>query len=111
VHDRPAAGCTSEAREASYQEYSTFFWAALGGKTRTGESIERPDYDGDGCTSLAEAHAYTVIESDTLDIPNCTSDQLLRRYSRLGARRDGQEGDSKPSTPISRFFGKALAAS
>jgi hypothetical protein len=111
VHDRPAAGCTSEAREASYQEYSTFFWAALGGKARTGESLERPDYDGDGRTSLAEAHAYTVIESETLDIPNCTSDQLLRRYSRLGARRDGAGADSGPSTPISRFFEKAISAS
>jgi hypothetical protein len=82
-HDRLAAGCTPDTVEENYREYSTYFLAALSGRTRTGERIERPDYDGDGQTSLAEAHAYTQITSETIDIPVCTSDVLLRQFSRM----------------------------
>src|SRR5690606_14797632 len=74
VHDRVAAGCTPDVNEANYQEYSSFFWAALAGSSRSGEPIPRIDYDGDGVTSFAEAHAYAVIESSTVDIPLRTSD-------------------------------------
>jgi hypothetical protein len=41
--DRQAAGCTAEVNEAAYQDYSTSFWAALRGKTRTGAPVERSD--------------------------------------------------------------------
>ena len=78
VHDRMAAGCTPDIDEANYHEYSTSFFEALRGKTRFDEPIERPDYDGDGRTSLAEAHAYVVLTSPTIDIPVCTSDEFLR---------------------------------
>lgn len=96
LHDRGAAGCTPEVNEADYQEYSTFFWAALGGKDRLGKEIELPDYDGDGKVSLAEAHAYVLIESETIDIPVRTSEALLRRYSRLGreGKADADKGNS-----------------
>ena len=90
VHDRGAAGCTPEANEADYQEYSTFFWAALAGQTRLGDKIDPPDYDESGQVSLAEAHAYAVIESDTIDIPTTTSEAVLRNFSRLG-REAAQE--------------------
>jgi hypothetical protein len=104
LHDRGAAGCTPEVNEADYQEYSTFFWAALGGKNRSGESIAKPDYDDDGQVSLAEAHAYTLIESDTIDIPVRTSEALLRRYSRLG--REGRaKPDSQAKKPATGLFG------
>jgi hypothetical protein len=81
-HDRLAAGCTPDTVEENYREYSTYFLAALSGRTRTGQKVERPDYDGDGRTSLAEAHAYTQVTSETIDIPVCTSDVLLRQFSR-----------------------------
>jgi hypothetical protein len=81
-YDRLAAGCTPDTAEENYREYSTYFLAALCGKTRTGEAIEPPDYDHDGVTSLAEAHAYTQITSETIDIPVCTSDVLLRQFSK-----------------------------
>jgi hypothetical protein len=77
VHDRPAAGCTPDIDEASYVEYSTFFWEALAGFTRTGDAISPPDYDGDGTVSFDEAHAYTVLNSDTIDLPIKTSGELL----------------------------------
>lgn len=79
---RVAAGCTPDVDEENYREYSTSFWAALYGQARTGEKVSCPDYDGDGHTCLAEAHAYTVIHSDTIDIPMKTSDAFLRRFSK-----------------------------
>jgi len=82
VHDRPAAGCTPDINEEDYHEYSSYFWAGLGGRTRTGIPIQPPDYNEDGQVSLDEAHAYTIIASPTIDIPVKTSDALLRRYSR-----------------------------
>ncbi|NND99818.1 MAG: hypothetical protein HKN47_21060 [Pirellulaceae bacterium] len=77
VHDRAAAGCTPDADEASYVEYSTYFWEALSGRTRMGDAIEPPDYDQDGRVSFDEAHAYTIIRSDTIDLPIKTSGELL----------------------------------
>ena len=77
VHDRPAAGCTPDIDEASYVEYSTYFWEALAGFTRLGDRISPPDYDGDGTVSFEEAHAYTVLKSDTIDLPIKTSGELL----------------------------------
>ena len=76
VHDRPAAGCTSEINKATYVEYSTYFREAISGHTRTGHPIDVPDYDGDGGVSFAEAHAYTVLTADTIDLPITTSGEF-----------------------------------
>ena len=81
VHDRVAAGCTPDIREENYQEYSTHFWEALCGESRIEKKIQKPDFNGDGSTSLTEAHAYVVIHSNTIDIPIKTSDVFLRRFS------------------------------
>ncbi|MGC1273408.1 MAG: hypothetical protein WBC44_06840 [Planctomycetaceae bacterium] len=81
THTRVAAGCTPDIDEADYHEYSSSFWAAILGETRTGEPVEPADYDGDGAVSFAEAHAYVLLTSDTIDIPVTTSDALLRGYS------------------------------
>jgi hypothetical protein len=98
LHDRGAAGCTPDANEADYEEYSSYFWGALGGKTRTGEPITSADYDGDGTVSFAEAHAYAVIESDTIDVPVRTSDALLRKFSRMRSKSPDKQpaGDGNP---------------
>jgi hypothetical protein len=96
VHDREAAGCTPDVEESSYVEYSTYFWEALAGKSRTGQSVTRPDYDGDGRTSLAEAHAYTVLSADTIDVPITTSNEFLRVESEYG---DSSHPDLLPRDP------------
>ncbi len=80
--DRQAAGCTADIDEDDYHDYSTSFLAALGGKTRTGQRVAPPDYNGDGHVSFAEAHAYVLLHSDTVDVPVTTSDVLLRQFSR-----------------------------
>lgn len=85
---RVAAGCTADVDEENYKEYSTYFWAALYGQTRSGDEIEKPDFDGDGKVSFAEAHAYTLIHSETVDISMKTSDAFLRKYAK-GAPLDG----------------------
>jgi Peptidase C13 family len=81
VPERPAAGCTADIRDENYKEYSTSFWSAICGRSRTGQTVAPPDYDGDGKVSFAEAHAYTVLSSDTIDIPVKTSDAFLRAFS------------------------------
>jgi hypothetical protein len=91
VHDRVAAGCTPDIDEANYHEYSSSFFEALRGKTRFDEPIERPDYDGDGRTSLAEAHAYVVLTSTTIDIPVCTSDEYLRAVLQPEPQEENQQ--------------------
>ncbi|QDV33501.1 hypothetical protein [Tautonia plasticadhaerens] len=89
THDRPAAGCTPDIDEEQYHEYSSYFWEAIRGRTRTGEPIGRePDLDGDGLVSLAEAHAYTLLESVTVDLSMKTSDAFLRHSSRLSTGVD-----------------------
>jgi hypothetical protein len=80
--DRNAAGCTADTSEEDYRDYSTYFFAALDGKTRTGATVAPPDYDHDGRVSLAEAHAYTVLNADTIDLPLTSSDVFLRQFSR-----------------------------
>lgn len=82
--DRNAAGCTPDTAEEDYKDYSTYFFAALDGKTRAGKPIQGCDIDGDGHVSLAEAHAYVNLHSDTIDIPVSTSEALLRQFSKTG---------------------------
>jgi hypothetical protein len=83
VKDRVAAGCTPDIREKNYFEYSTRFWEGLCGESRIGKKTKKPDLNKDGRTSLAEAHAYVVLRSDTIDIPIKTSEVFLRHFSAL----------------------------
>ena len=82
VHDRMAAGCTPEINEENYDEYSSHFWAAIRGKTRTEEGVPSADYDGDSRVSFEEAHAYTLLASFSIDIPIKTTDTFLRAHSK-----------------------------
>lgn len=84
VHDRMAAGCTPDIDEENYDEFSSHFWAALHGQSRTGKKIETADYDKDGRVTLEEAHAHTVLVSDTIDIPLKTSEAFLIERARFG---------------------------
>jgi hypothetical protein len=83
VHDRVAAGCTPDVDETTYVEYSTYFWEAVAGHTRAGKPITPPDYDGDGKVSFAEAHAYTVLNADTIDLPLTSSSEFLNVESKF----------------------------
>ena len=105
--DRTAAGCTPDIMLDDYREYSTYFWAALCGHTRTGKPVEQPDFLDDGRIGMSEAHAYTMIHSETVDIPVKTSDTFLRQYSRLPDNRD--QSLLSPDIPFDRLCaGQAL---
>ncbi len=83
--DRPAAGCTPDVEGDNEHEYSSYFWAALRGRGRDGKPMPVVDYDGDGGTSLAEAHAFAAINAQSIDIPLRTSEAYLRRIAPFGA--------------------------
>src|SRR5262249_44599783 len=85
VHNRPAAGCTPDIDEENYQEYSSSFWAAIGGHSRTGQTVAPRDCNADGRISFAEDHGFTLLNSSTIDIPVKTSDAFLRAFSKTKA--------------------------
>jgi hypothetical protein len=97
VQDRVAAGCTPDIREKNYKEYSTSFWEALCGESRVGDPVDKPDFDGDGRTSYAEAHAHVILTSDTIDVPIKTSGAFLRKFSKTSqpkAKKPEKKSDS-----------------
>ncbi len=79
--DLPAAGCRPDIEND--EEYSSYFWGAFLGRSRTGKKAEGVDGDQNGRISLEEAHAYAVRASQTIDIPLRSSDMFLRHYSRI----------------------------
>jgi len=99
VENRVAAGCTPDINEENYREYSSYFWAALLGQTRTGKKIDRPDYNHDGVVSLAEAHAFSLITSTTIDISVKTSDAFLRKFSKLFDPKAATPKEDTPPEP------------
>ncbi|MFO1063859.1 MAG: hypothetical protein U0892_08360 [Pirellulales bacterium] len=88
-HDLPAAGCRPDIEHD--EEFSSYFWGAIAGKTRNGVPIADCDANQDGVISFAEAYAHAVIAGETIDVPLRTSEVLLRKYSRLRA----EAGDAK----------------
>ncbi len=80
-HDLAAAGCRPDIEHD--QEFSSYFWGAFAGKSRNGVSITGCDLNRDGEISFAEAYAYAVVASETIDVPLKSSDTLLKTYSRL----------------------------
>jgi hypothetical protein len=113
--DRNAAGCTPDGVEEDYKDYTTYFFAALGGKTRTGKPLDSADYDGDGRVSFAEAHAYSLLNSQTIDLPLTCSDVFLRQFSKTVG--DGLLSSDAPihsllphATPAQRAVLEGLAA-
>ncbi|HVJ82691.1 MAG TPA: hypothetical protein VNC50_16605 [Planctomycetia bacterium] len=83
IETRPAAGCTPDTKIEDYREYSTYFWAAAGGRDRRGAPVAGVDVSGDGKIDFAEAHAHTLVHADTIDIPIKTSDRFLRKHAKL----------------------------
>ena len=76
--DREAAGCSYATERADYQDFSSYFFGALCGEDRFGDTVTGADYDGDGMVSLHEAFCYTLIHDRSADTPVCTSDVFLR---------------------------------
>ncbi|TWT70383.1 hypothetical protein Pan14r_26890 [Crateriforma conspicua] len=112
VHDRPAAGCTADVDQADYREYSTSFFEALDQTRDQERSGPAPaDFDDDGKISIAEAHAWTVLHSDTIDLPVITSGEYLTVHSRLAESGDPDLlGDAVPYSQIVQLAGPVQRA-
>ncbi len=105
-HDLPAAGCRPDVEND--EEYSSYFWGAMLGQMRSGKPVLDADIDKSGKVSLAEAHAYAVVASETIDIPLRGSDALLRHASRIP---NYSLEDSEAQTPDSlEDFDSAVSA-
>jgi hypothetical protein len=74
-HDREAAGCTPDLDDPSADAYMAMIAEAF---------LKHADFDGDGATSLAEAHAYARIHDRTVDLPVASSEAWL--MAKLGPR-------------------------
>ncbi len=105
-HDRAAAGCTAAVDERDYQEYSSYFFAALNGLSRDGTTVIHADYDEDNRVSLAEAHAYAIITSTTIDVPLKTSDVVLRNASRIATEADASDSPGVVASLLGSVFGR-----
>ena len=79
VADRPSVGCTPAVNEADYEDYSSSFFAGLTGRDRTGNPVSSADYNQDGDTSYAEAHAFAKVDEATTDWPISTVEAWLQR--------------------------------
>jgi len=102
-HNLPAAGCRPDIEHD--EEFSSYFWGALAGRSRNGVSIDGCDIDGNGVISFAEAYAYAVIAGETIDVPLRTSEVLLRTYSRLAA--DQAEDSARLSEEQTETLGQS----
>lgn len=79
--DRESEGCSASINVGDYHDYSTYFFAALQGKTRTGEAIAvNPDRNGDRIVSLYEAHLFALSQAHNADLPRSTSEVFLERW-------------------------------
>lgn len=79
--DREAEGCAAGVDAGDYRDYTTYFFAALSGHTRLGESLPvNPDLDSDGQVSLYEAHLYALRAGESADLPRSTSEAFLERW-------------------------------
>jgi hypothetical protein len=79
--DEPAEGCSAAVESSDYRDYTTYFFAALAGRTRHGGRLAfNPDRDGNGATDLREAHLYALRAGDSSDVPRSTSEDFLERW-------------------------------
>jgi hypothetical protein len=79
--DRMSEGCSASIKVGDYRDYSTYFFAALNGRTRTGETIGvNPDRNGDNVVSLHEAHLFALSQAHNADLPRSTSEVFLERW-------------------------------
>ena len=79
--DLESAGCSADGSAEDVREYGGDFWSAVGRRNQTGAKVSADDVDGNGVISFAEAHAYALIHSPTIDVGCKTSDLFLRAFA------------------------------
>ena len=90
-HDREASGCTPDLDDPSANAYMAMIAEAF---------EKRADFDADGATSLADAHAYARIHDRTVDVPVASSEVWL--LETLGERSPRADQVRLPPLPALR---------
>ncbi len=81
AEDRETEGCSASLDLGDYRDYSTYFFAALAGHSRTGSPLVLdPDRNHDGTVTLREAHLYTLEAAHSEDLPRSTSEVFLEHW-------------------------------
>lgn len=80
--NRESEGCSPSINVGDFRDYSTYFFAALDGRTRLGAKLApgTADRDGDGSVTLREAHFYSMVTAASLDSPRSTSEVFLEEW-------------------------------
>lgn len=74
-------GCTLSVNAREYNDYSTYFFAAMAGQTRTHQPlVSDPDINHDNKLSYREAHLYVLLNSTSKDLVRSTSEVFLERW-------------------------------
>ncbi len=79
--DRESEGCTPSVDTGDYRDYTTYFFSALTGRTRSGAPLPvGADHDGDGLVSPREAHLHALAVAESVDLPRATSEAFLEHW-------------------------------
>lgn len=114
AEDRQAEGCAAGVDANDYRDYTTYFFAALSGRTRLGKPLPvNPDLDGNGQVSFYEAHLYALRTGESADLPRATSEAFLERWQPWYADWKailGFSNDASPDSVYTRLAAELMAA-
>lgn len=82
---RVAEGCSASVETDDYRDYTTYFFAALDGESRDGDSLpvsaaEIATIDGVEEVGLRDAHLYTLQYANSTDLSRSTSEDFLTTW-------------------------------
>jgi len=79
--ERESEGCSAAVEQTDYEDYSTYFFAALTGHPRNHAGLDGLlDRNSDGLVSPLEAHFHVLSTAYSSDIPRSTSETLLLEW-------------------------------
>jgi hypothetical protein len=79
--DQLSEGCSPAVEMADYEDYATYFFAALTGRPRDHAGLNgKPDWNLDGVVTPLEAHFHVLSTAFSADIPRSTSEVLLMQW-------------------------------
>ena len=77
-HNQESEGCTISVDSGEYRDYSSYFFAALSGRTREGIAVELDAPDG--LPTLLDAHRWAYVNAASTDIPFSSSEYFLELW-------------------------------
>ena len=110
---RETTGCDPNPDRRAHDGYSLYFLHALRGEDAHGAKLPLTDldYDADGRISLLDAHTRAAVASESIDIPNTTSEALLTYFSStLKTDSAGDPALSPHDAAVIRILGAKLAS-